>query len=87
MYTKLDFSQSYQQFRSYLGNHYHRFFPNFNVITSSSIITTRIRTIKTLAVLIHYNTKLPVILNWEGSPYGLGVALMHTFPDGSEHPI
>ena len=38
-------------------------------------------------VLTHYNTKLPVILNCDASPYGLGVALVHKFSDGSEHPI
>ena len=38
-------------------------------------------------VLVHYDTKLPLILECDASPYGIGAALSHQFPDDAEHPI
>lgn len=39
------------------------------------------------AVLVHYDAKLPVILECDASPYGLGAVLSHKMLDGSERPI
>ena len=38
-------------------------------------------------VLVHYYAKLPLILECDASPYGIGAALPHQFPDGVERPI
>ena len=38
-------------------------------------------------VLVHYNTKLPLLLACDASPFGLGVVLSHRLENGNEHPI
>ena len=36
---------------------------------------------------MHYDPKLPLILECDASPYGVGAELSHQFPDGVECPI
>ena len=38
-------------------------------------------------VLVHYNTKLPLLLTCEASPFGLVAVLSHKLENGNEHPI
>ena len=38
-------------------------------------------------VLVHYDPELPVILNCDASPHGVGVVLAHKMADGTEKPI
>ena len=38
-------------------------------------------------VLVHYNTKLPLVLSCDASPYGIGAVLSHRMADGSDRPI
>ena len=38
-------------------------------------------------VLAHYDPKLPLRLDCDASPYGVGAVLSHKYPDGLERPI
>ena len=35
----------------------------------------------------HYDVNLPVVIECDASPYGIGASLLHAYPDGSEHPV
>ncbi|XP_062538906.1 uncharacterized protein K02A2.6-like [Armigeres subalbatus] len=37
--------------------------------------------------LVHYSPELPLLLATDASPYGVGAALSHLMPDGTERPI
>ena len=37
--------------------------------------------------VVHYNPKLPLLLDCDASPYGIGAVLSHRFPGGSDKPI
>ncbi|XP_063825507.1 uncharacterized protein K02A2.6-like [Ostrinia nubilalis] len=37
--------------------------------------------------LVHYSTKLPIILATDASPIGVGAVISHVMPDGTERPI
>jgi hypothetical protein len=43
--------------------------------------------LRTDSVLVHFDRTLPILLECDASPYGLGAVLSHRFPDGSERPI
>ena len=38
-------------------------------------------------VLTHFNDQLPLLLECDASPYGLGTVLSHQMPDGTERPV
>ena len=38
-------------------------------------------------VLVHYDSKLPIIVSCDASPYGVGSVLSHRLPDGSDKPV
>ena len=38
-------------------------------------------------VLMHFNTKLPIILAMHASSYGVGAVLSHIGPNGAQHPV
>jgi len=37
--------------------------------------------------LVHFNPKYPIIVSSDASEYGLGAAISHRLPDGSERPV
>ena len=39
------------------------------------------------SVLVHFNTKWPIIQACDFSPYDVGAAISHVIPDESERPI
>lgn len=38
-------------------------------------------------VLVHFNSKLPLVLATDASPYGVEAVSSHQYPDGSEKVI
>ena len=38
-------------------------------------------------LLVHFDSKLPVILECDASQYGIGAVISHRFPNGHERPI
>ncbi|KAK3749135.1 hypothetical protein QZH41_001123 [Actinostola sp. cb2023] len=44
-------------------------------------------TLSSSQVLVHFNPKLPVILETDASQYGVGAVISHRFPNGDERPI
>ena len=38
-------------------------------------------------MLMHFNTKLPIILATDASSYEVGAVLSHIGPNGAEHPV
>ena len=38
-------------------------------------------------VLTHYDPKLPVVVQTDASPYGLGAVMSHVMPNGEEQPV
>ena len=43
--------------------------------------------LKSNRVLTHFDDQLPLLLECDASPYGLGAVLSHWMPDGSEKPV
>lgn len=39
------------------------------------------------SVLVHYDSKLPLVLDCDASSFGIGAALSHIMPDGTHRPI
>ena len=45
------------------------------------------RKLSSSPLLVHYDPKLPVVLDVDASPYGIGGCLSHVMPDGSKRPV
>jgi len=45
------------------------------------------RVITSSSVLTHYDSRLPLVLDCDASSFGIGAALSHIMPDGSQRPI
>ena len=45
------------------------------------------RLLKSSTLLTYFNDRLPVILECDASPYGVGAVLSHQMPDGGKKPI
>ena len=37
--------------------------------------------------LVHYDPRLPLVLSYDASPYGIRAVLSHQMPDGSDKPV
>ena len=44
-------------------------------------------TLMSSSVLVHFDPKLSITLAGDASSYGIGAAISHIYPDGSERPI
>ena len=88
------------ELRSFLGivNYYGKFLPNLATILSplyrllqQSGGPKQKRHVKKLLqsnrVLTHFDDNLPLILECDASPYGLGAVLSHCMADGVERPV
>ena len=38
-------------------------------------------------MLVHYDVKKPIQLDYDPSPYGFGAVISHIIPDGTETPV
>jgi len=45
------------------------------------------RQIQSEDILTHYDTKLPIIVGTDATPYAVGAVISHIFSDGTERPI
>ena len=91
------------QLRSFLGmvNYHGKFIPNLNPLNRllqkgqefkwtpecEKAFHMAKNSLSSANVLVHYDPKLPLILECDASPYGIGAVLSHQFPDGVERPI
>ena len=85
-----------QQLRSLLGliNYYSKFIPNLASVTKYELLSECDAAFKAIKlqssssnVLAHYDSKLPIRLATDASPYRLGAVISHVCTDGSEHSI
>ena len=38
-------------------------------------------------ITVHYDVSLPVIVECNASPHGIGASLLHVYPGGSSRPV
>ena len=43
--------------------------------------------LKAADLVVHYDTKLDLVVKGDASPDGLGAVLSHVMPDGSQRPV